>query len=169
MRSKLLSVLPLVALVQMGCSSRTLITSRSPDKSATVRVKQFCVFPDCNVDVTIQTGCLTEKRIVSRRVCIINFAHVTWSPDSRVAAIFVDSSYCGSIREGYDVRTASLVPFSPLADQVRRSIINEYGVRPNDLAPYRGDPLEWAHYPGDGIARPGVEAFQKKYGSGTEP
>ena len=94
----------------------------------------------------------------------MNFAHVAWSPDSRVAAIFVDNGYCSSIHEGYNAKTSSIVPFEPLADQVRRSIINEYGVRPDDLVPYGGDPLEWAHYAGDGILRPGVEAFRRKYG-----
>ena len=99
----------------------------------------------------------------------MNFAHVSWSPDSRVAGIFVDNGYCSSIREAYDVRTASVVPFEPMADRVRHSIINEYGVSQKDLAAYGGDPLEWAHYPGDGIARPGVEAFRKKYGPDKWP
>src|SRR5580698_6486120 len=154
MSSRLLPVLFLVLFLQVGCS-KTLIKSLAPDRTATVRVKESCGFPDCVVNVTIQTGWWTEKRIANRTDCIVNFAHVTWSPDSRIAAIFVDNGYCSSIHEGYDVRTASLVPFTPMADQVRRSIIKEYGILPNELAPYGGDPLEWAHYPGDGIARPG--------------
>lgn len=75
----------------------------------------------------------------------------------------MDNGYCESIHEGYDLKTASLVPFAPLADQVRRSIIDEYRVRPSELVPYGGDPLQWAHYPGDGNPVPGVEAFRAKH------
>jgi hypothetical protein len=158
----------LFALLQAGCS-KTLITSRAPNQSAIIRVKEFCGFPDCVVNVTAQTGWWTEKTIAIRRDCIVNFAHVAWSPDSHVAAIFVDNGFCSSIHEGYDLRSSSLVPFTPLADLVRRSIISEYRVRPSELVPYGDDPLEWAHYPGDGIARPGVEAFRKKYGPDKWP
>jgi hypothetical protein len=156
-------LLSLLTLILAACS-KTLITSRAPDQSATVRVKQICFFPDCLVNVTVQTGWWTERRIVERRDCIVNFAHVAWSPDSRVAAIFVDNGFCSSIRDAFDMKRQSIIPFEPFADYVRRSIIKEYGLNVNDLTPYRGDPLEWGHYPGDGNARPGIEAFRKKYG-----
>jgi hypothetical protein len=155
-------LLMLLGLLQLGCS-KTLITSRAPNHSATVRVREFCTFPDCVVEVTVQTGWWAEKSLVNKSDCIVNFAHVAWTQDSRVAAIFVDNGSCASIHEGYDLKAASLVPFAPVADIVRRSIIAEYGVGPGDLAPYGDDVLEWAHYPGDGIARPGPHAFRDKY------
>ena len=151
-----------IGIVCSACS-KTLITSRAPNQSATVRVKEWYGFPDCVVTVTVQKGWWTEKEIANHGDCIINFAHVAWTPDSRFAAIFVANSYCSSIQQVYDLRTASLVPFKPLADLVRRSIIREYGIRPSELARYRGDSLEWAHYPGDGIPSPGVEAFREKH------
>lgn len=159
---KVLPVLALLVLLQAGCS-KTLITSRAPDGSATIRVKERCLFPDCVVKVSVQTGWWTEKTIDERLDCIVNFAHVTWSPDSRIAAILVDNGACTSIHVGYDLRASSFVPFEPLANRMRQSIIKEYGVRPNDLESFGGDPLEWAHQPGDGSMRPGVDAFQKKY------
>lgn len=60
-------------------------------------------------------------------------------------------------------RTFDSVPFSSVEDLLRRSIVSEYGVKAVDLVPFGGDPLEWAHYPGDGTVRPGVEAFRKRY------
>lgn len=132
-----------------------------------MRVKEFCGFPDCVVGASVQTGWWSETTIETRYDYIVRFAHVAWSPDSRVAVIFVDDGFCCSMREGYDVTTGSFVPFEPLADLVRKSIVKEYGVRPSDLAPYRGDPLECAHDPGDGVARPGVEAFRWNYGPDT--
>lgn len=157
-----------LSVVLVGCS-KTLITSHAPNRSATVRVNETCFFPDCSVDVTSQTHWWTEQRIASRRDCIVNFAHVAWSSDSRVAAVFVDNGDCSSIHVGYDFRTRSVVPFEPLADLVRRSIVKEYSIRPEDLRPYGGDPLEWAHYAGDGKVKPGVEAFRKKYGPDRWP
>lgn len=97
--------LALVAgLTFWGCS-KTLITSRAPDGSATVRVLEFCTLADCAVDVTLQLGWRGEHSIVKRSDCIVNFAHVAWSSDSRIAAIYVDNGFCSSIKEGYDVRT----------------------------------------------------------------
>ena len=157
-----LKSLSLILLLQLGCS-KTLITSRAPDHSAIIRVKEMCIFPDCLVSVTAQPGWWTEETIAHRSDCIVNFAHVAWTSDSRVAAIFVDNGYCSSIREAYDVKKPSVTPFDPFADLIRRSIVREYGIHPEDLAPYGGDPLEWAHYPGDGIPRPGVDAFRQKY------
>lgn len=156
------ATLTLAACLLAGCT-KTVITSESPDRSATVRVKEFCGISDCVVTVTVQKGWSTEKSIISRRDCIVNFAHVGWSPDASAAGIFVDNGYCSSIHEGYDLRSSSLVPFAPLAERVRQSIILEYGLRPVDLIPYNGDALKWAHYPGDGIAHPGPTAFRKKY------
>lgn len=149
-------------ILPVGCS-KTLITSRAPNRSATVRVKEFCTFPDCVVSVTVQTGWWPEKTIDGRSRCMTTFAHVAWSPDSRLAAIFVDNSFCSSILESYDLRSSTLLPFLPLADQVRRSIIQEYRIRPADLTPYRGDALEWAHDPGRDESGPGIQAFRKKY------
>lgn len=168
MASRLLTVLAPLLILEVGCA-KTLITSRAPDRSATVRVTQFCGPPDCRVDIYVQRGWWDEKIVDTRYDCIVNFAHVAWSADSRVAAIFVDNGFCSGIREGYDLTKESLVPFEPLADLVRQSIVKEYGVHPSDLAPYGGDPLEWAHDSGDGIVRPGVEAFRRKYGPDTWP
>jgi hypothetical protein len=140
-----------------------LITSQSPDHAATIRVKEFCTFPDCLVTVTLQTGWFTERKIVERSDCFVYFAHVAWSPDSRTAAIFVDNIACSSIHEGYDIKIASVVPFTTVADLMRQSVVREYGVRTDDLAPFGGDPLEWAHYRGDGNVPPGVHAFREKY------
>jgi hypothetical protein len=51
--------------------------------------------------------------------------------------------------------SGSTVPFEPLADLVRKSLIAEYRLQPKDLKPYGGDPFEWGHDPGDGVSRPG--------------
>ena len=128
-----------------------------------MRVKELCTFPDCMVDVTLQTGWWQESALFRRNDCVVNFAHIAWSQDSRYAAIFVDNGFCSSIQVGYDLKSKASVPFPPFADLVRKSITSEYKLRSDDLAPYKGDPLEWAHYPGDGTLRPGMEAFRKKH------
>src|SRR5690242_8551146 len=51
----------LLGVLEVGCS-KTLITSQSPDHAATIRVKEFCTFPDCLVAVTLQTGCSPSER-----------------------------------------------------------------------------------------------------------
>ena len=157
-----LGACPIVASV--GCT-KTLISSKAPNGSAVVQVKEFCSFPDCIVNVTVQTGWWKTTTIAQRSDCILEFAHVAWSSDSRIAGIYVDNSACSSIHEGYDVKAASRIPFSSVADLVRQSIIREYGVQPADLVPYDGDPLRWAHYPGsgDGGSYVAIEAFRKKY------
>jgi hypothetical protein len=75
----------------------------------------------------------------------------------------VENDLCRSIHDGYDLKTAALVPFAPLEDLVRQSIAKEYRVSQRDLAPFGGDPLEWARYARDRETQPGVEAFRKKY------
>jgi hypothetical protein len=156
--------LPFFALLFCASCSKTLIASRAPNHASTVRIKQLCFLPDCVVEVTLQKGLFDERIIAVRSDCIVNFAHIAWSPDSRLAAIFVDNSLCSNIQEVWDVSTSSTRPFAPMADRVRRSIVREYGLKPGDLEPYGGDPLEWARYPGDGSPRPGIEVFRKKYG-----
>lgn len=155
-------LLLLTALLQFGCT-KTLVVSQAPNRSATARIKEFCTLPDCVVEVTLQTGWLTEKTIVQRSDCVVSFAHVAWSADSRFAAFFVDNLFCSSIHEGYDLKTSSATAFEPLSDLVRRSILEEYRISPEDLTRYGGDPLEWAHYPGDGVPRPGPQAFRQKH------
>jgi hypothetical protein len=150
--------------ISCGGCTRTLITAPAPNGSATVHVKELCGIADCLIDVTVQKHWWQEeKTVISQTDCVINFAHVAWSPDSRVAAIFVDTGYCHNIQEGYDTHTSSLVPFSPYADLVRGSIIREYGVKPDVLARYHDDPLKWAHYGGDGTGSEGMKAFREKY------
>src|SRR4051812_6585771 len=71
------ALLLLLACLQVGCS-KTLITSRAPNRSSTVRVEEYCTLPDCLVAVTVQQGWWPEKPIASRGDCMINFAHVAW-------------------------------------------------------------------------------------------
>lgn len=82
-----------LCIILAGCS-KTLITSKSPNGSITVRVHETSFFPDCSVDVTARSGWFGYTTIAERSDCIVNFAHVAWSPDSRTAAIYVDDRLC---------------------------------------------------------------------------
>ena len=151
-----------LGVLNAACST-TLIASRDPGGFGTVQIEEFCTFPDCVVDVAVHEPWRLEKVIAIRRDCIVNFAHVAWSPDSRFAAVYVGNSFCSSIREGYDFATHSVVPFDPLADVMRESIVKDYGLQPQDLANYGGDALRWAH-DDRGTYPPGTNAFRARYG-----
>lgn len=149
-------------LISEGCS-KTLVSSRSPDGSSKIQINELCPGADCRVDVIASKGWLRGKTVAWRSDCFIYFAQVAWSPDSRLAGIYVGNAWCGDIREGYDLKTGSNVPFSTVAEMIRTAIVKDYGLKPTDLLPYHDDPLEWAHNPRDGSPRPAMELFHARF------
>jgi hypothetical protein len=161
--------------------NKTVISSRSPDGWAVIEIHEACGPPDCMIDATFKrdlgilgyvdpTGVyrtlawLRRDTILTRSDWLINFAHVAWSPDSHFAGIYVDNAYGDPIQVGYDTQARRLVPVETTADIVRRSIIVEYGLTSVDLAPYGGDPLEWAN-PTNSRDDPARQAFRMRHRS----
>jgi hypothetical protein len=88
------------------------------------------------------------------------FAHAAWS--GNVMAIFVDGSYCGTIKAAYDVQAHRAVDFTSVEPWLKEAIARDYHVTPEELQPKGGDVFAWATYPGACCSR-AKDEFEKRW------
>jgi len=103
------------------------------------------------------------KALAELSDCVIDFAHVGRSADRQRVSACVENFICPTVREGFDLVTRKPVPFAEVADTVRRSIKEEYGLTAKELKPYLGDPLDWAKRPWSVGRAPGPERFRVRH------
>jgi hypothetical protein len=150
-------------LLAMSCGIltwRTVYSSDSPDHRAQIAVQDRCGIPDCAVQVVAQRGWHTAN-IATKSDCVVFFAQAVWS--GTVVAVFVDGTYCGTIKAAFDVATDRKVEFEAFAPQLQSAIIREYGVTADELRANGGDVFKWATYPGRCCSR-GSDEFRKRHG-----
>lgn len=136
-----LALVLLYASLQVACW-RTVLIARSPDQRHTVKIKEWCIPPDCGIKVELTTQFLP---IVLSQVgdAGLVFAHVAWIPDSSAVGIFVVNAYGSDILTAYDALRATPIPFERVHVAVSRSIAEQYGLSSTDLAQYGGDAIQW--------------------------
>ena len=148
-------------LLCAGCF-KSRVHSQSPDGKSAINIRESCGYPDCSVDVLVISGG-KSKVLAWRSDCSIQFAHVAWTPDSRIAGVYVNNAYCKNVQEGYNVTMQRVVPYTEVIGLIRESIVRDYRLRPEDLVPYGGDPLEWTNDLGGTRTAPGQIAFKERY------
>jgi len=111
--------------------------------------------------VVVSRGWPTEEIIAGGNDCVIRFAHAAWS-GTRVA-VFVDGSYCQTIKVAYDTASNRQFTFQHAEPWLREAIIGEYAVTPEELKGNGGDVLAWATYPGDGRPRRSSDEFRRRF------
>ena len=145
-----------------GCTEwrwSTVYAANSPDGALLVKVQKTACFPDCAVRVVLRDR-WRSRTIASASDCVISFAYAAWS--GAVVAVFVDGRSCGQMKAAYDVKRRAHIAFESAEDGVRRGIIADYAVQPDELAKSRGDPLIWATYDQFAPTRASVE-FRRRY------
>jgi hypothetical protein len=115
----------------------------SPNQQHVVRIKEWCIPPDCGIKAEVSSAWLPFN-IGQVADGSLLFGHVAWSPDSSTVGVFVVNGYGEDIRSAYDTRSKGKVPFGVVESVMRESIQRSYKLTHDDLTKYHEDPLEWA-------------------------
>ena len=158
------SWLPGALLCLSGCAGviswLPIYTSHSPDRKWDVRVEVRKCLADCAVRVVLNDRWLFATQLGSGEDCNVAFAHVIWV-GSKVG-VYVDGAICPPIKAAYDVNAKRKVPFAELEDDMRRSIIADYGVTQEEIEENGGDVFKWASFRSEGDARRSLLMFREK-------
>jgi hypothetical protein len=114
---------------------RVVLKSLSPDLSAFVAVREKCGPPDCSIRISLvrNTLALDEVQLLALDDCVLKFAHIAWSPDSRYVAFFVRTTYCGTTIKYYDSLNRRELDSPAGAELLRDSIRREYNTSYGNL------------------------------------
>jgi hypothetical protein len=137
-----LVVLCLHATMQVACWKTVLVT-RSPDHKNELKIKEWCIAPDCGikVDVTSRFPALTLDQLSDASLL---FAHVAWSPDSGTAVVLVVNGYGRHIEAAYDFSKGQPIAFDSARRLLSHSIVEAYLPSRERLRQYGDDAIEWA-------------------------
>jgi hypothetical protein len=152
----------LLLVMLTGCAGiltwKTVYSSASPDRKASLRVEERACFADCALQIAVNRG-WSSARIAQKTDCVVFFAHAAWS--GSVVAVFVDGVYCGQIRAAYDFASNRVIDFKAAEPWLREAIIRDYGVTAEELKANSGDVFKWATYNNQCCNR-AVDDFRKR-------
>jgi hypothetical protein len=132
----------LYAAMQVGCW-RTVLVAHPPDRKHEIRIKEWCIAPDCGIkaEVTSQFPPLKLDQVTDG---ILLFAHIAWMSDSTKMSILLVNGDGRSIQTAFDTRKRRQIAFSEVEAMTSRSITDTYGLNSSDLQRYGGSAIEWA-------------------------
>lgn len=152
-------------LLLSGCAGLVtwlpIYTSRSPDGKRDVSVEVRKCLADCAVRVVLHDRWWTSTQFGSGEDCNIAFAHTVWT-GSKVG-VYVDGRICAPIKVANDFDAKRDVPFSEIEEDMRRSIIADYGATQKELEEVGGDVFHWASNRGEDPVRRSIVLFRERY------
>jgi hypothetical protein len=105
------------------------LESVAPDQRTKVQIREKCAPPDCAIDIRLETTA-GGQTLSEASDCWPLFAHVVWTANSSIAAIYWRDAYCGEHWIAYDVTHSKFVRFDyDLLSLLERSIREAYGAQ----------------------------------------
>jgi hypothetical protein len=163
-----------LVLTLLGCywrADKLMLTSDGPSGEMQLKIWMHSYTPSINTRISLvkdgkESYVFTGPRGSNRPMWLME---VAWSQENRTVGVLICDSGSPTLLLGFDTENMQELPGRTVEEGIRKNLVARYGLNPESLAEYDGDPIRWACPYGDepikrfrailadGIALPNVE------------